>query len=114
MINLKELSLVSGKAAWMAYLDVYCLDAYGSLDAAIAYENISSNLDRTDSPKPNSKPDPKLVPNLDAMEKSKLGRKQNKRSKESEGWFPDSRSFTGYSIQTIYPGGSGRGSRHTL
>ena len=31
MINLKELSLVSGKSAWMAYLDVYCLDAYGSL-----------------------------------------------------------------------------------
>ncbi|XVE75607.1 hypothetical protein DITRI_Ditri12bG0106800 [Diplodiscus trichospermus] len=31
MINLKELSLVSGKAAWMAYLDVYCLDADGAL-----------------------------------------------------------------------------------
>ncbi|OMO71376.1 hypothetical protein COLO4_28283 [Corchorus olitorius] len=36
MINLKELSLVSGKAAWMAYLDIYCLDADGSLfDAAL-------------------------------------------------------------------------------
>lgn len=31
MINLKELSLVSGKAAWMAYLDIYCLDADGAL-----------------------------------------------------------------------------------
>ncbi|CAI9099935.1 OLC1v1036833C1 [Oldenlandia corymbosa var. corymbosa] len=36
MINLKDLSLVSGKAAWMAYLDIYCLDADGSLfDAAL-------------------------------------------------------------------------------
>ncbi|XP_027066035.1 uncharacterized protein [Coffea arabica] len=36
MIDLKELSLVSGKAAWMAYLDIYCLDADGSLfDAAL-------------------------------------------------------------------------------
>ncbi|XP_027076724.1 uncharacterized protein [Coffea arabica] len=36
MIDLKELSLVSGKAAWMAYLDIYCLDAEGSLfDAAL-------------------------------------------------------------------------------
>ncbi|KAI3953117.1 hypothetical protein MKW98_020312 [Papaver atlanticum] len=31
MIHLKELSLISGKAAWMDYLDVYCLDADGSL-----------------------------------------------------------------------------------
>ncbi|KAL0337953.1 UNVERIFIED_CONTAM: Exosome complex component RRP43 [Sesamum calycinum] len=36
MINLKELCLVSGKAAWMAYLDIYCLDADGALfDAAL-------------------------------------------------------------------------------
>lgn len=36
MINLKELCLVSGKAAWMAYLDVCCLDADGALfDAAL-------------------------------------------------------------------------------
>ncbi|XP_065856397.1 uncharacterized protein [Euphorbia lathyris] len=36
MIDLKELSLVSGKAAWMAYLDIYCLDADGCLfDAAL-------------------------------------------------------------------------------
>ncbi|CAI0434694.1 unnamed protein product [Linum tenue] len=36
MINLKELALVSGKAAWMAYLDIYCLDADGALfDAAL-------------------------------------------------------------------------------
>ncbi|KAJ4977777.1 hypothetical protein NE237_008557 [Protea cynaroides] len=36
MINLKELSLTTGKAAWMAYLDVYCLDADGALfDAAL-------------------------------------------------------------------------------
>ncbi|KAL7197443.1 hypothetical protein ACSBR2_020060 [Camellia fascicularis] len=36
MINLKELSLVNGKAAWMAYLDIYCLDADGALfDAAL-------------------------------------------------------------------------------
>ncbi|GLT88206.1 hypothetical protein SLE2022_062410 [Rubroshorea leprosula] len=36
LINLKELSLVSGKAAWMAYLDIYCLDADGALfDAAL-------------------------------------------------------------------------------
>lgn len=36
MVDLKELSLVSGKAAWMAYLDVYCLDADGALfDAAL-------------------------------------------------------------------------------
>lgn len=31
MINLKDLCLVSGKAAWMAYLDIYCLDADGAL-----------------------------------------------------------------------------------
>ncbi|XP_021282193.1 exosome complex component RRP43 [Herrania umbratica] len=31
MISLKELCLVSGKAAWMAYMDVYCLDADGAL-----------------------------------------------------------------------------------
>ncbi|PPD79925.1 hypothetical protein GOBAR_DD23155 [Gossypium barbadense] len=31
MINLKELSLVSGKVAWMAYLDIYCLDVDGAL-----------------------------------------------------------------------------------
>ncbi|KAG8371957.1 hypothetical protein BUALT_Bualt12G0016800 [Buddleja alternifolia] len=36
MIDMKELSLVSGKAAWMAYLDIYCLDADGALfDAAL-------------------------------------------------------------------------------
>ncbi|KAL3533776.1 hypothetical protein ACH5RR_007297 [Cinchona calisaya] len=36
VIDLKELSLVGGKAAWMAYLDIYCLDADGSLfDAAL-------------------------------------------------------------------------------
>ncbi|XP_038877146.1 exosome complex component RRP43 isoform X2 [Benincasa hispida] len=36
MIDLRELSIVKGKAAWMAYLDVYCLDADGSLfDAAL-------------------------------------------------------------------------------
>ncbi|KAL5537767.1 hypothetical protein UlMin_046239, partial [Ulmus minor] len=36
MINLKDLCLVSGKAAWMAYLDIYCLDADGALfDAAL-------------------------------------------------------------------------------
>ncbi|OVA07806.1 Exoribonuclease [Macleaya cordata] len=36
MINLKELSLITGKAAWMVYLDIYCLDADGSLfDAAL-------------------------------------------------------------------------------
>ncbi|CAL5351942.1 unnamed protein product [Camellia sinensis] len=31
MIYFKELSLVSGKSAWMAYLDVYCLDVDGAL-----------------------------------------------------------------------------------
>ncbi|KAL7169006.1 hypothetical protein ACSBR2_034098 [Camellia fascicularis] len=31
MIYFKELSLVCGKAAWMAYLDIYCLDADGAL-----------------------------------------------------------------------------------
>ncbi|GLT26547.1 hypothetical protein SLA2020_016060 [Shorea laevis] len=36
MTDLKELSLLSGKAAWMAYLDIYCLDADGALfDAAL-------------------------------------------------------------------------------
>ncbi|CAL5420842.1 unnamed protein product [Camellia sinensis] len=36
MIYFKELSLVSGKATWMAYLDIYCLDANGALfDAAL-------------------------------------------------------------------------------
>uniref|UniRef100_A0A0D9XR95 Ribosomal RNA-processing protein 43 n=1 Tax=Leersia perrieri TaxID=77586 RepID=A0A0D9XR95_9ORYZ len=36
MLNLKELSLISGKASWLAYLDVYCLNADGSLfDAAL-------------------------------------------------------------------------------
>ncbi|CAL9060520.1 uncharacterized protein LOC135678163 [Musa acuminata AAA Group] len=36
MINLKELSLITGKAAWMAYLDIYCLNSDGSLfDASL-------------------------------------------------------------------------------
>ncbi|KAK6151303.1 hypothetical protein DH2020_013938 [Rehmannia glutinosa] len=36
MIDLKELCLVGGKAAWMVYLDIYCLDADGALfDAAL-------------------------------------------------------------------------------
>ncbi|KAL3752591.1 hypothetical protein ACJRO7_000058 [Eucalyptus globulus] len=36
MIDLKELSLIKGKAAWMVYLDIYCLDADGALfDAAL-------------------------------------------------------------------------------
>ncbi|PIA61266.1 hypothetical protein AQUCO_00300653v1 [Aquilegia coerulea] len=36
MVNLKELSLIPGKAAWMAYLDVYCLNADGAIfDAAL-------------------------------------------------------------------------------
>ncbi|KAJ3671768.1 hypothetical protein LUZ60_007847 [Juncus effusus] len=36
MINLKELCLISGKSSWIAYLDVYCLNADGSLfDAAL-------------------------------------------------------------------------------
>ncbi|GAB2267021.1 hypothetical protein Dimus_002006 [Dionaea muscipula] len=35
-IDLKELCLVSGKAAWMVYLDIYCLNADGALfDAAL-------------------------------------------------------------------------------
>ncbi|KAG8648901.1 exosome complex component RRP43 [Manihot esculenta] len=46
MIDLKELSLVSGKAAWMAYLDIYCLDADGALfdcallSAVAAFSNL--------------------------------------------------------------------------
>ncbi|MCO5577162.1 hypothetical protein L7F22_030986 [Adiantum nelumboides] len=36
MVDLRDLSIAPGKAAWMAYLDVYCLDADGSLlDAAL-------------------------------------------------------------------------------
>ncbi|KAF0931963.1 hypothetical protein E2562_007464 [Oryza meyeriana var. granulata] len=36
MLNLKELCLISGKDSWLAYLDVYCLNADGSLfDAAL-------------------------------------------------------------------------------
>ncbi|VFQ72209.1 unnamed protein product [Cuscuta campestris] len=36
MVDLKELCVVSGKASWMAYLDIYCLDADGALfDAAL-------------------------------------------------------------------------------
>ncbi|CAA0836992.1 3-5-exoribonuclease family protein [Striga hermonthica] len=36
MIDLKDLCLVNGKVAWMAYLDIYCLDADGALfDAAL-------------------------------------------------------------------------------
>jgi len=31
LVNLSELCIAPGKAAWMAYLDVYCLDADGSL-----------------------------------------------------------------------------------
>ncbi|RWW27130.1 hypothetical protein BHE74_00003169 [Ensete ventricosum] len=42
MINLKELSLISGKAAWMAYLDIYCLNADGSLFDAALLSAISS------------------------------------------------------------------------
>ncbi|XP_062182310.1 uncharacterized protein LOC133886613 [Phragmites australis] len=35
MLNLKELCLISGKASWLAYLDIYCLNSDGSLfDAA--------------------------------------------------------------------------------
>ncbi|KAH7427176.1 hypothetical protein KP509_10G033100 [Ceratopteris richardii] len=36
MVDLRELNIAPGKAAWMAYLDVYCLDSDGSLlDAAL-------------------------------------------------------------------------------
>ncbi|OAY68361.1 Exosome complex component RRP43 [Ananas comosus] len=36
MINLKDLCLINGKASWIAYLDIYCLNADGSLfDAAL-------------------------------------------------------------------------------
>ncbi|RLM69580.1 exosome complex component RRP43 [Panicum miliaceum] len=36
MLNLKDLCLISGKASWLAYLDIYCLNADGSLfDAAL-------------------------------------------------------------------------------
>ncbi|KAL3752586.1 hypothetical protein ACJRO7_000054 [Eucalyptus globulus] len=36
MIDLKELSLIKGEAAWMVYLDIYSLDADGALfDAAL-------------------------------------------------------------------------------
>ncbi|CAL4920985.1 unnamed protein product [Urochloa decumbens] len=36
MLDLKELCLISGKASWLAYLDIYCLNADGSLfDAAL-------------------------------------------------------------------------------
>ncbi|KAJ7534813.1 hypothetical protein O6H91_12G004700 [Diphasiastrum complanatum] len=36
LVDLHELSIAPGKAAWMAYLDIYCLDADGSLlDAAL-------------------------------------------------------------------------------
>ncbi|CAO2147359.1 unnamed protein product [Urochloa humidicola] len=36
MLNLKELCLISGKASWLAYLDICCLNADGSLfDAAL-------------------------------------------------------------------------------
>eukprot|EP00250_Pteridium_aquilinum_P009041 c18403_g1_i1 orf=496-1428(-) len=36
MVDLRELSIAPGKAAWMAYLDIYCLDSDGSLlDAAL-------------------------------------------------------------------------------
>ncbi|WVZ71495.1 hypothetical protein U9M48_020079 [Paspalum notatum var. saurae] len=35
-INLKDLCLINGKASWLAYLDIYCLNADGSLfDAAL-------------------------------------------------------------------------------
>ncbi|KAG0600530.1 hypothetical protein M758_11G041500 [Ceratodon purpureus] len=35
-VNLQQLCIVPGKAAWIAYVDVYCLDADGSLlDAAL-------------------------------------------------------------------------------
>ncbi|TKY53380.1 Exosome complex component RRP43 [Spatholobus suberectus] len=42
MIDLKELSLVSGKAAWMAYLDVYCLDADGALFDAVLLSAVAA------------------------------------------------------------------------
>lgn len=36
VVDLRELTITPGKAAWMAYLDVYCLDSDGSLlDAAL-------------------------------------------------------------------------------
>ncbi|GAQ79983.1 exosome complex component RRP43 [Klebsormidium nitens] len=36
LVNTKELLISTGKAAWVAYLDIYCLDADGSLlDAAL-------------------------------------------------------------------------------
>ncbi|PNY11536.1 exosome complex component rrp43-like protein [Trifolium pratense] len=57
MIDLKELSLVSGKAAWMAYLDIYCLDADGALFdtallsavAALSHAVIVTNADSAQS-----------------------------------------------------------------
>ncbi|KAI7996354.1 Exosome complex component RRP43 [Camellia lanceoleosa] len=52
MINFKELSLVSGKVAWMAYLvmttfilflqDIYCLDADGALSEAAFLEAVAA------------------------------------------------------------------------
>ncbi|KAI7997512.1 Exosome complex component RRP43 [Camellia lanceoleosa] len=46
MIYFKELSLVNGKAAWIAYLDIYCLDADGTLfdDALLAAVAAFSHL----------------------------------------------------------------------
>eukprot|EP00249_Psilotum_nudum_P014484 c24848_g1_i2 orf=38-1024(+) len=47
IVDLRELSIAAGKAAWMAYLDVYCLDADGSLLDAALFASVGAlaNLD---------------------------------------------------------------------
>ncbi|GJN28017.1 hypothetical protein PR202_gb16097 [Eleusine coracana subsp. coracana] len=42
MLNLKELCLISGKASWLAYLDIYCLNADGSLFDAALFSSVAA------------------------------------------------------------------------
>ncbi|XP_059670168.1 methyl-CpG-binding domain-containing protein 9 [Cornus florida] len=68
-------------AAKISTLSSLALRLY-SLDAAVNYENVFSNLDPLD---PSSRLDQSPQPGLDATEKSKFSRKTNKKRKEAEG-----------------------------
>lgn len=56
-----------------------------ALDAAIIYDNFSSNSDQTDNLESSSVFEQKLMPTLDQVEKTRASRKSNKKRKEPEG-----------------------------
>ncbi|CAL9014589.1 unnamed protein product [Prunus brigantina] len=71
-------------AAKISTLSALALRIY-SLDAAIMYEKMFPSSDPADKLEPSSVLDPKLLPILDATERTKLSRKSNKKRKEPEG-----------------------------